>query len=174
MFCTRFCYITLDSTQLGLFALNCIFCTQLHLFTLNFIYMHSIAFICTQLDLFALNWMYSYHKIEFCDSVQNLPKNVLPPAKMVCSTQLASSIFVTRMRTTKVVSLAFLQNLLRLTNVPKRFTTTKASTKRKWRCTATGNLWHKSRSLKTHLILDALSFSWYQKPKWSLDYITRG
>ena len=106
MFCTRFCYITLESTQLDLFALNCIFCTQLHLFTLNFIYMHSIAFICTQLDLFALNWMYSYHNIEFCDSVQNLPKNVLPPAKMVCSTQLASSIFVTRMRTTKVALLS--------------------------------------------------------------------
>ena len=62
--------------------------------------------ICTQLHLFALNWMYSYHNIEFCDSVQNLPKNVLPPAKMVCSTQLASSIFVTRMRTTKVALLS--------------------------------------------------------------------
>ena len=60
----------------------------------------------------------------------NLPQKYPSAGKNGCSTQLASSIFVTRMRTTKVVSLAFLQNLLRLTNVPKRFTTTKASTQK--------------------------------------------
>ena len=87
----------------------------------------------TQLQEFALNLLQNEvfdHKIEFCISVYNLPQKYPSAGKNGCSTQLASSIFVTRMRTTKVVSLAFLQNLLWLTNVPKRFTTTKASTQK--------------------------------------------